>query len=249
MKYKAIVFDLDGTAVPNSPTGMPSKHLIEVVPKIKNEIFISAATGRAITNCRYILKELGLTTPCIVNGGTKIVDPITDKIIWQKMLDIKQVHAITKIARQYHYSVYFSDDAFGNPGSPARAIKGPENIIYIEPVTIKDVPEILEKLKKIKGIAAYTTRSYEPEHLDIHITHKEATKKHSVEILLDLLKVKKEEVIGLGDGNNDLPIFEAVGYRVAMSTGSEELKKVADLVIPNEDDNGVARAIEKLIMI
>ena len=38
-----------------------------------------------------------------------------------------------------------------------------------------------------------------------------------MEILLKKLGLNKEEVIGVGDSDNDLPIFDSVGYKVAMA--------------------------------
>ena len=60
--------------------------------------------------------------------------------------------------------------------------------------------------------------------MDIHVTHIKATKKHSLEEVLKLMKIKKEDVIGVGDSNNDKPHFEVSGYKVAMGNASEGLK-------------------------
>ena len=64
--------------------------------------------------------------------------------------------------------------------------------------------------------------------------------------MFGILGVKKEEVVGFGDGDNDLPIFEAVGYKVAMSNGSDKLKNLADFITENADQDGVARVIVEL---
>ena len=248
MKYKAIIFDLDGTAVPNRADGMPGERLIEVVGKIKNKVFICAATGRAITFSRHILKKLGLIAPCIISGGTQVIDPLTEKVLWSKSLAVHQVEAVMEIARQYDYKVYFSDDTIGELAKD-KLIKNSENIIYIEPVNADDTKKILTQLSKIPDITAHPVMSWTAGHFDIHITHKEATKKHSVEVLLGILNVKKEEVIGFGDSDNDLPIFEAVGYKVAMSNGSEALKQAADFIAPHAEADGLAEAIEKLVVI
>ena len=107
MKLKAVVLDLDGTAIPNRKDGMPSKRVIDTIQKIKDKVYISAATGRGINGCREIIKSLGLTSPCIVNGGTRIVDPITEKVLWEKELDKSQVEKIMQVAKEYRYPVFF----------------------------------------------------------------------------------------------------------------------------------------------
>jgi|GEM_PF-5597886 len=52
-------------------------------------------------------------------------------------------------------------------------------------------------------------------------------------------------VIGIGDGENDIGLFEAVGLKLAMGNAVPELKAIADEVIPSLDENGVAWAIDR----
>ncbi|MDO8657178.1 MAG: HAD hydrolase family protein, partial [Candidatus Levybacteria bacterium] len=82
MKYKAIVFDLDGTVVPSVMDGIPSVAVIEAIHKIKKEFKLSTASARAVQYCRNIWKALSIEDPCVINGGSQIIDPKTEKIIW-----------------------------------------------------------------------------------------------------------------------------------------------------------------------
>jgi len=247
MKFKAVILDLDGTTIPNRKDGMPSKRVIDIIHQLRGHVSINVATGRGLNGCKEILKSLGLTSPCIVNGGTRIVDPVTEKIIWEKELDKSQVEKIMEVAKEYHYPVFFGDELEGeHPKS--KIIKNRERIIYIEPVTKEDTEIILEKLSKIRDVTAHKVISWTPHHFDIHITHSEATKRHSLEILLEILKVQKSEVVAIGDSNNDLPLFELAGYKIAMENGSEELKSKADMVAPSVAEDGVAIALEKLFI-
>ncbi|MBP6060528.1 MAG: HAD family phosphatase [Candidatus Pacebacteria bacterium] len=243
--YKAVIIDLDGTTIPNKREGMPSERVINIVKKIKEKAYISAATGRGINFSRHIIKVLGLTSPCIISGGTQIVDPITEKVLWEKTLEKSQVEKIMEIAREYNYHVFFGDDLEGTPPKH-KVVKGEERIVYIVPVTKEDTEIMLLKLKKIPNIVAHTAISWTPDHFDIHITHYEATKRHALEILLKMLEVHKDEVVAVGDSNNDLPLFESAGYKIAMENGSEELKSKADLVAPSVEDDGLAVVLEKL---
>ncbi|MBI5531015.1 MAG: HAD family phosphatase [Candidatus Doudnabacteria bacterium] len=245
MEYKAAIFDLDGTAILNREDGMPSARLISAVNKIKDRIIVAAATGRPISNCRHILKTLKLTSPCIISGGTQIIDPLTEKIIWEKQLSIEQVRGIIDIATPFEYQLYFSNETESSLAK-ARLVKSPETIIYIMTVSKDGAQNLLSALNKITGIAAHPVPSWTPKHFDIHIVHKEATKKHALELWLELLNLKREEVVGFGDGNNDLPIFESVGYKVAMSNATDDLKAKADLIAENENNEGVAQVMEKI---
>lgn len=247
MKYKAIIFDLDGTAIPNKREGVPSERLVEVVKKLKGKIFISAATGRPITMCRSIFKKLGLTSPCVISGGAQIIDPILGKILWQKPLAKAQVEAVIKVTSNYDYPILFSDEMIGEIGKD-KIIKVRENYICIAPVAKEDIGILLKELNNIPDVVAHPVTSWTPNHFDIHVVHKEATKKHALQILLEMLHIKKEEAIGFGDAENDLPLFEMVGYRVAMSNGAQKLKDAADFIAENDDEDGLAKAIETLVL-
>ncbi|MDO8669047.1 MAG: HAD family hydrolase, partial [Candidatus Buchananbacteria bacterium] len=242
-----IIFDLDGTAVPNKKDGMPSQSLIDLVQKIKDKIFVSAATGRRIFECRSILNSLQLTSPCIILGGTQILDPVSEKILWEKLMPIETVKKIITVAKVFDYKLYMSNEAKSSLAIE-KIITGPENIIYIMDVNKNHTDVLLNKLSEIPDITAHPVPSYTPENFDIHITHKDATKKQALEILFDILKVNKEEVMGFGDGNNDLPIFEAVGYKVAMGNASPELKNIADFIAQSAKEDGLAKAVERLVI-
>lgn len=247
MKYKAIIFDLDGTAIPSKKDGMPSQSLIEAVKRLKDKVFVCAATGRRIFECRSIFESLQLTSPCIILGGTQILDPVSEKILWEKLMPIETVRRIIKIAKTFNYKLYISNQAEPSLVTE-KIIRSSENIIYIMYVNKEDTVILLNKLSEVPDITAHPVPSYSQGNFDIHVTHSEATKKHALELLFRMLKVKKEEVMGFGDGNNDLPIFEAVGYKVAMSNASRELKNRADFIAQSAEEDGLVKAIEKLVV-
>ena len=247
MPYKLLILDLDGTTIPNKKDGMPSVRVVDVIHQIKDKVIICVATGRGIAMCRHILSRLGITALCIVNGGTRIIDPVTEKVLWEKELDHEQVREIMNVAKEYHYPVFFGDDLEGT--SPQlKLINGGERIIYIEPVTREDTEIILQKLKHIPNITSHKVTSWTPDHFDIHITHAEATKRHALEILLEMLGVHKSEVVAIGDSENDLPLFEVAGFKVAMGNGADALKEQADLIAPPVSEDGLAVVLEKLFM-
>lgn len=244
-KYKAIIFDLDGTAIPSRLDGMPSKKLINTVEKAKKKILVSAATGRTYDYCKDVLHALDLESPCVVSGGSQIIDPTDGKIIWEQPLSEDQLKHIYDIySKDPHGQLYFNDDIIDT--SPA--FSNDVRIVYLIAVSKQITPSISEKLLKIPDIAVHLVPSWEDEenNFDIHITHAFATKAHGIEKLLQILDVQKSEVVGVGDSNNDMPLFESVGYKVAMGNGMEELKKAADFVAPDIENDGLVYVLEKI---
>jgi HAD superfamily hydrolase (TIGR01484 family) len=248
MTYKAIIFDLDGTAIPNKPNGLPSPELIEAVQQAQSSIKLCAATGRPITNAKPILSALNLKDPCVISAGTQIVDPLTDEILWEAVIEPTDVIKIIEVCKPYHYEVLVRNELMGEGGAAAsrNTINGHVNVMYIMGCADSDAQAILGQLEKITDITAAGVTSWTHEGIDIHITHKEATKEHAVSELLKILGLDKSEVAGVGDANNDVHLFEAVGYKVAMGNATDKLKPLADEVIDSVDDNGLAQFIQKV---
>ena len=247
MHYKALIFDIDGTAIPNERGGMPSEKLIDAIAKAQKYVKVSAATGRPISNSLHILQALKLASPCVIAGGTLIFDPVTQKTLWKKEMSTEQVRDILTITKSYPYKVWISNQLDASPAIENIVIQ-PEQIIFIMTVSKEDTKTIMQKLAFIPDITVHEVISWTPDHIDIHITHKEATKKHALQKLLKLENVNKENVIVVGDANNDLPLFEVAGYKVAMGNATDVLKSHADFITSSVDDDGLAAVIEKFIL-
>ena len=55
-------------------------------------------------------------------------------------------------------------------------------------------------------------------------------------MLLDYLKVDKEDTISFGDAKVDLSMFECCGFNVAMGNGGPEIKEAADYITNDVND-------------
>jgi phosphoserine phosphatase len=53
--------------------------------------------------------------------------------------------------------------------------------------------------------------------------------------------------VAVGDGENDIPMFQAVGTRVAMGNGSDRLKAVAHALAPPCEDDGAANVVHRIL--
>lgn len=78
-KYKALMSDIDGTLILNNPHSDPSTTVVEAVRKASKLIHIGVATSRPHYHAERIIDELDLTAPCIVGGGSQIINPKKQK--------------------------------------------------------------------------------------------------------------------------------------------------------------------------
>lgn len=253
MKNKAIIFDIDGTAI-NSPTQkVPSDRLIQVVRKIEKDYFVCAATGRVWTFAEPVLKGLSLIDPCIISAGTQICNPTTGEILWQCDIDKTDLESAIKIASEYSdYKVLYNDndeEAYLSGGLEVSTLQVNEPVYFFELIFVpqKIAPEIVAKLSAIEGLAITLVVAQRAGFNDIHITNRNATKEHAINELLKIVNIDREETVGVGDGHNDIHLFNAVGHKVAMGNAVEELKAASDEVIGNVDEDGFANYLESLL--
>nr|WP_264175104.1 HAD-IIB family hydrolase [Clostridium tagluense] len=82
----------------------------------------------------------------------------------------------------------------------------------------------------------------------LEVMDKDCNKGYGVKVLGDMLGIKKEEIICIGDEANDIEMITYAGLGIAMGNAIEELKDVAEYVTLDNDNDGVAKAIEKFIL-
>ena len=95
------------------------------------------------------------------------------------------------------------------------------------------------------GTAARPTASLSSACTKIYaeIFVKETSKGAALAKLAGSLGIQREEIACIGDGENDLSMFEAAGLRMAMGNGVPELKKKAEYILPSNSANGAAEGI------
>lgn len=78
---------------------------------------------------------------------------------------------------------------------------------------------------------------------------KDISKRTAIEQLLRYLDAKQEDTIAFGDAKIDIPMLEYCSYGVAMGSGGEEIKAMADYVTSGVDEDGLQEAFIKLGLI
>src|ERR1700712_3222282 len=87
--YKALIADIDGTLVSIKGDGsdIDDATILAVTEALDRGVQISVATGRGWASTKPVVQKLGIVDLCIVEGGSCIIDPTSQEIVWQKTLD------------------------------------------------------------------------------------------------------------------------------------------------------------------
>ncbi len=111
---------------------------------------------------------------------------------------------------------------------------------------INDV-EILEVSHMSRKIIKQGTEEIPIEYYYTEISAKNVDKWDAVEYLARKLNIGNEEIIAIGDNINDKKMIENAGLGVAMKGSAPDVINVANIVTDSNDNDGVAKILEKYI--
>ena len=248
MKYKALFVDVDDTLVIHGLDSLPSQKVTEAITRAReNGIHVGLATSRPLHAVKHIIEHLHLTGLSVISGGTQIYDATNGNIIHEVLLPKPAIPDVLMIAKEASLKVGMFD---GFRDHLIREFVLPESArviaMYLPEVDLGSVETIEDKLRTIEKTALHRMLSWDKRYSWIDITSIDATKRHGIEHVAALLGLKTEEIVGIGDGYNDVPLFEAVGLKVAMGNAVPELKEKADFTAPPVTEDGLAIIVEKL---
>ena len=116
-------------------------------------------------------------------------------------------------------------------------------------VGVSTDPELLKTcetdLARLLGSAATVARS-QVYYLDI--TDRLANKGAGLLAIAKLLGVPAAEIAVIGDGGNDVAMFEQAGLCIAMGNAQPAVKAAADFVTDSNGEEGFAKAVERFIL-
>jgi Cof subfamily protein (haloacid dehalogenase superfamily) len=105
--------------------------------------------------------------------------------------------------------------------------------------------DLISEFSEKFGGRAYITSS----NADfVEMMNPEASKGKCLAKLANMLGIPMENVMALGDGDNDAEMLASAGIGIAMSNARDETKAAADDIAPSNDECGAAWAIEKYIL-
>lgn len=245
--YKALIVDVDRTLV-TSKKALPTKKVKDAIFKAKNEknIYISLATARPYTQIKDICHDLQLSGLSIVSGGAQIVDMQTGSVYREYCLSYQTIQEIARIVKNVDSNIVFwvqdnnIDYPMTNSYTPYKPL-----VMVISNLLKEQVTEIKNQLAHLPGIFVTKAKPYNKDLLDLNITNEHATKQNGIMAIAEKLHLTKEQIVGVGDGHNDHPLFQASGLKIAMGNAVPEIKEVADYTAPSVDEDGLAHVIQK----
>lgn len=275
---KLICIDMDGTLLNNNhEVSEKNKEILKKVHS--KGINIALTTGRIFISARYYSDLIGINTPVIASNGAYIKNKYEDKAILEGSLNKEDAIEIYKIVKKHNLNITFNSwdtliREIEVPKSHAYYIMNKylsedkkvkflitndiistinnfsESIlkgIVIEEKDNKDnlwaaKKEIKEKFKDKLHVVSSGNDNFE-------IMDGSISKGSAVLHLAKTLNIDKEEIMCIGDSENDISMLKVAGFSVAMGNGNDLVKEIADFITDTNNNDGVAKAIEKYVLL
>lgn len=266
---RLISVDMDGTFL--NPQGRVSQRNLEAVRAAqKAGIVFSIATGRFYENAALGIKDQGLDCPLItVNGGKIASSPFGDVIAEHVMSKESAMEAFRILEEQkadyylfangrvairgfedrHHSQMEFGDERMKEEAGISYLYGADACLELIEDGIYKFYVHAyhdLEKLGRIRwALEQGITRSVLTHSgiNNIEIMPMGVDKSSGVAELASYLGIGMDQVMTIGDQDNDLPMIRSAGWGVAMGNATDEVKQEARLVTLSNAEDGVAHAI------
>ncbi len=271
LKYKMLVTDMDYTLL-NKEKKVSDRNREALRRAMEKGVHMVVATGRIYTSARIYAKLLGLSTPIIASNGAIIKD--ASKTVFRDILSQDTVREMLRLCHKYGaYCHFFTENTIYSEKLINVSLRYTEWNKYVgeeDQVKIRivdDGEEIVEaaktevlkavvfdeddeKIQKLRdGImeTGIVSVSQSMKH-NLEVMNKGVTKGNAVRILAQMYGINREEIIAIGDNENDISMIEYAGLGIAMGNAEEILKRAADHVTGDYQEDGVAEAIEKFIL-
>jgi Cof subfamily protein (haloacid dehalogenase superfamily) len=263
-KCSAVITDVDGTLV-NDEKRLTWRATLAVAELRASGIVFSIISSRPPRGLRLLLQPLGITTPIgSFNGG--VIAAADLSIISEHLLLPSVARRTIEILNAHGVQVWvFSGQDWLVCDRDGPYVGLEERTVGFRAKIIKDFEAFLDSAAKIVGVSrdfellarcendvraaladnASVARS-QPYYLDI--THPLANKGAALSEIAKLLAVPLAETAVIGDGGNDVAMFERSGLSIAMGNASTQVQQAADFVTDSNRDEGFANAVERFIL-
>ncbi len=274
-KIKLIALDLDGTLLHRNHE-MSERTVRAVQTAYKKGYHIVICTGRRYGSCLRILNTLGCIDEIILDNGIIIKDTRTEKTIYADYLPSDTYSQVFKHVRDIGLPAVVLIDEYPDPDiyienfdganpyhrefvesniTSCRTVQNLEETpsdkiiqlaIFEEYSTLKKVEATLKKSVE-HLIDCFTIRAIRYAGSSLELIPKGASKWRALKFLLDKKGIASHQVLAIGDDVNDIEMISNAGYGVAMANAFDEVKAAAEYLAPDRDEDGAAKAIERLL--
>lgn len=262
------VTDLDGTLL-RSDTSL-SDYTVDTLNRLAaSGVMFTYATARSFASASPLVKRLDLSCPAVTFNGVFIIDPRTGERLIKNVYSEKSASLAAEffIKEKIPPLVYsfingeerisYLENRLENIGGYIEARRGdkrlrPVNnfkslfdgeVFYFTVINPNDIQPLDEIFTAENGFARNIQKDTYDDYIWYEIYNSTASKANAVLQVKEL--VGADELVCFGDNLNDISMIKAADTGAAVSNACDGLKELSDVIIDSNNDDGVAKYIER----
>ena len=263
-RIRLLLSDVDGTLI--TPEKELTASSIGAVHELRDAgITFAITSARPPRGLIHFVEPLGLTTPLgAFNGGAIVDGDLT--VIEERTIDEDIVGAVIDVLQSHSMSIWvFQSNEWFVLDEDGPHVDQEARILEGGPTVVTSFEGIVRGVDKIVGVsddadasaAAWSatnerfrsrvsaTRS-QTYYLDV--TNPAANKGSVVDYLATRYDIAPQEIATIGDMHNDVSMFQASGFSVAMGNADPAVQRAAHVVTSTNAEEGFARAVADFIL-
>ena len=272
-RIKMIGLDLDGTLL-NTRKELTERSREALRKAIDQGVLVLVATGRPYTGIPEELRNFPGIRYALTSNGARILDTQTGTVLIEELLRWEDALRALQVMRKYDtlQEIYYDGQGYADRTKLEeihRYHHNPHMWEYVQKsrIAVSDIMEVIDREKrdmdKVQGLFA-DMREREQAWQELAKDKRielVGSLKYNIEInaagvnkgkglikLGELLGICREEIMACGDGDNDVEMLREAGFGVAMENAEEEVKRAADYITETNDEDGVAKTIERFVL-
>jgi Cof subfamily protein (haloacid dehalogenase superfamily) len=273
-QIKLLAIDIDGTLLTPQKQITP-RTLAAIRAAQETGVIVTLATARRYHNTAPIATELGIDIPLILYDGALILEHPQGRPLFTRPLRAEIAQQAVEIMVRHHIqpvihhinglveeiwtglakfdNAWIADYLASWPDNTRRlpyasCCAGQPDPLRVVAFTAEEVAWAMAQEIAALDCSWNITPRGSYAWAELAVMEQGCTKASGVITLAEQLGIPLEQVMAIGDNNNDVEMLQAVGWGVAMGQAQDAAKAVARAVTASNTEDGVALAIERYVL-
>jgi len=233
---------MDGTLLNEKGEISPANRQAITGAKEKG-VFVVLSTGRSIRTCGEHADSLELTSYLVTVNGSEIWDDKRE-LVERSIVKSEQIQWMWELSKQHKTKFWAVSTESNWFNEMPEDVHGLEWLKFGFDIDDDAARETILKELQSKGefeLSNSTLKNIEVNPVGIN-------KAKGLKIVCERLGIEMENVMACGDSLNDMAMIKEAGLGVAMGNAQEIVKEAADWVTTTNNEDGVAKAIQKWVL-
>jgi Cof subfamily protein (haloacid dehalogenase superfamily) len=260
---RLVIADVDGTLVTQDK--VLTARAIEAVKKLHEAgILFGITSGRPPRGMKMLIEPLQIAEPIAGFNGGVVVKPDLTPISTELLPTDVAAEAVRLIVKHGLDIFLYTDRDWYVRNADGPHVAREAWTVKFQPTVVRDFDSLTDGVVKIVGVSddldavagcekdmqewsagRVSAARSQPYYLDV--TNPKANKGEVVEMFSRVCNIPPREIATIGDMPNDVLMFKKSGISIAMGNASLEVQKSATLVTASNQEEGFAKAMERLL--